>query len=55
MATKGKCTEKPPRRGPMTVKVSSYREKMEQKLIVIKDTHLNNFFIRAVLPFFFVK
>ena len=27
MATKGKCTEKPPRRGPMTVKVSSYTRK----------------------------
>ena len=27
MATKGKCTEKPPRRGPMAVKVSSYTRK----------------------------
>ncbi len=24
MATRGKCTEKPPRRGPMTVKVKPY-------------------------------
>ena len=32
MATKGKCTEKPPRRGPMTVKVSSYTRKDGTKI-----------------------
>ena len=26
MATKGKCTEKPARRGPMTVKVDGYKK-----------------------------
>lgn len=35
MATKGKCTEKPPRRGPMTVKVSSYTRKDGTKV----DSH----------------
>ena len=35
MATKGKCTEKPPRRGPMTVKVSSYKRKDGTKV----DSH----------------
>lgn len=35
MATKGKCTEKPPRRGPMTVKVSSYMRKDGTKV----DSH----------------
>ena len=34
MATKGKCTEKPPR-GPMTVKVSSYTRKDGTKV----DSH----------------
>ena len=27
MATKGKCSEKPPRKSPMTVKVSGYTKK----------------------------
>ena len=47
--------KKPPRRGPMTVKVSSYTRKDGTKVDSHKDTHLNNFFIRAVLPFFFCK
>lgn len=27
MAKRGKCSEKPPRRGPMTVRVKSYRRR----------------------------
>lgn len=35
MATKGNCSEKPARKGPMTVKVSSYTKKDGTKV----DTH----------------
>ncbi len=35
MATKGKCTEKPPRRGPMTVKSKFYTRKDGTKV----DSH----------------
>ena len=35
MTTKGKCSEKPSRKGPMTVKVSSYTKKDGTKV----DSH----------------